>query len=57
MKLIWKRCLTTTFTDKRTNQKYKIRTVKLEYESNIFFEKRHRLKVKAKKYWLSKTIK
>ena len=57
MKLMWKRSLTTTFTDKRTNQKYEIRTVKLEYEPNLFFEKRHRLKVKVKKYWLSKTIK
>lgn len=57
MKLMWKRSLTTTFTDKRTNQKYEIRTVKREYEPNLFFEKRHRLKVKAKKYWLSKIIK
>lgn len=54
---MWKRSLVTTLTDKRTNQKHEIRTVKLEYEPNLFFEKRHKLKVKAKKYWLSKIIK
>lgn len=57
MKLMWKRSLVSTFTDKRTNQKHEVRTVKLEYEPNLFFKKRHELKIKAKKYWLSKIIK
>ena len=56
MKLIWKRTLVTTFTHKETNQKYEIKTTKFEYEPNLFFEKRHELKVKAKKYWLNKSI-
>lgn len=57
MKLMWKRSLTTTFTDKRTNQKHEIRTVKLEHEPNLFFEQRHKFKIRAKKYWLSKLTK
>ena len=56
MKLIWKRSLTTVLTHKETNQKYEIKTTKFEHEPNLFFEKRHKLKVKAKKYWLNKLI-
>lgn len=56
MKLVWKRNLVTVLTNKKTNQKHEIRTTKLSYEPNFFFEKRHRLKVRAKKYWLSKVI-
>jgi hypothetical protein len=57
MKLIWKHKRTTFFTDKRTNIRYEIITCQLKYEPYYIFEKRHNLKVKIKKYWLSKTIK
>ena len=51
------RSLETILTDKRTNQKYVIKTIKLEYEPNLIFETIHKLKVKSKKYWLSKLTK
>lgn len=51
-KLVIERKLTTSFTDKTTGIKYKIVTNKFENEPDYIFEKRHELKVKAKKYWL-----
>ena len=57
MSLTWERSLETILTDKRPNQKYVIKTIKLEYEPNLIFETRHKLKVKSKKYWLNKLTK
>lgn len=49
-----RRKLTTRLTDKRTGICHEINTEKLKFETNCMFKKRHRLKVKAKKYWLRK---